>query len=240
MPPSPPGKAPFKLRQIDVIEEVTSHDGVTPCFTAWDGSVPVDPAIPWSRTRPAFSIQVYDTTAPASREAAAQHVWQRADRLWRVLFPRPDEHNWRLDVYGLALAADASDEERVARCIAHQEAEISSRLATGRADLYVPRNWRTGTYWAAGWTRGIIVIAEPNEERWNDGEGGLLRAYWDRSEALHQGSADRHLSRFKLQEIQQVMQGFTFGINGFYTGYVLDGELAAELASYASESKGEK
>jgi hypothetical protein len=172
-----------------VVEEVTSHDGVTPCFTAWNGSYPMEP-------RPAFSIQVYDTTGPASREAAAQHVRQRADRLWRVLFPRPDEHFWRLEVYGLALAADAKDEERVTRCIAHQEAEIPSRLATGRADLYVSRYSETWFY--AGWTYGIIIIAEPDEELWNDGEGGLLEVHWDRSKAIYQGSADCKFWRFKL------------------------------------------
>jgi hypothetical protein len=56
---------------------------------------------------------------------------------------------------------------------------------------------------------------------------------------LQQGSADRQFPRFKLQEIKQVMQGFTCGINGFSTSYILDGGLTAELASYASESKGE-
>jgi hypothetical protein len=69
---------------------------------------------------------------------------------------------------------------------------------------------------------------------------GLLEVHWDRHEALHQGSADHEFQRFKLQEINQAMQGLTCGICWFYDSYVLEGELAAELASYASESKGEK
>jgi hypothetical protein len=43
-----------------------------------------------------------------------------------------------------------------------------------------------------------------------------------------------------LQEINQAMQGLTCGIGWFYDSYVLEGELTTELASYASESKGER
>jgi len=58
--------------------------------------------------------------------------------------------------------------------VGHQKKEVAVRLATGRTDIYVPRYWDEDEWhWGrTGFLRGVIVVAEPDDEKWNDGDGG--------------------------------------------------------------------
>jgi hypothetical protein len=125
----------------DVIEEAPTHDG-TPCFTAWQaywerddqGCQYLD-----TRSRPLFSIQIYDTT-PNSRDK--QHLRALAEHIHKSTWDDrtmsgENQLQDRLDVYGLALPADTPESERITRCVAHQRAEIEARNSTGKSDFYI-------------------------------------------------------------------------------------------------------
>jgi hypothetical protein len=248
----------MKIRSNVIIEWVPTHDGATPCFTAWDKQEPSyrykdEPWFPeahpdWTPlTRPAFSIQLYDATVPASfsRDEAAEYVRRRADRLWNAHVFNHPEHHFRLDVYGLSIDPSASDEELAARCVAHQRKEVAARLATVRTDMYVPRYWDEQHWRRTGFLRGLIVIAETDYEQWNDGDGGLLRVWWDRASVSAVATDELQVCRMTLGELhdkvtEDVADDFVSNINWFYACYVQDGGLGAELKMAVRMDKGEK
>ncbi|KAI0429382.1 hypothetical protein F5Y09DRAFT_310404 [Xylaria sp. FL1042] len=178
--PSTGGKPPVRIREHYVVEEAPSHDDRTPCITAWirveivrvpEGWPASD--FPVDDTRPEWSIQIYDTTSQSDNRdhlRALAEMLHRETREEREASGReaPD----RIDVWGMPLPADMSDEERVARCKAHQQAEIASRDGAAN-DFPIPpldshREWQ----------RGIVIIDRP-PARWDEGEGGFLEVHWD-------------------------------------------------------------
>lgn len=178
--PSTGGLPPVKTREQYAVEEAPSQNS-TPCFTAWVREEIVEIPAGWSASdfeifdkRPEWSLQIYDTTPqsdnPEHLKALAEAL-HRETREEREVNGRakPD----RIDVWGMPLSTDASDEERMAKCKAHVLAEISWRDATGSTEFHIPRlNVREK------WQRGIIIIDRP-EGLWDEDEGGFLAVYWD-------------------------------------------------------------
>lgn len=102
-----------------------------------------------------YSIQVYDTTPksndPQHTKALAEHI-HKATLEARCGYGDHD-YGDRLDVYGLTMPDDTSDEERVQRCIAHQKAEIIARHSMGKSDFLI-----SGTYSVSSYRRALIMI----------------------------------------------------------------------------------
>jgi len=73
----------------------------------------------------------------------------------------------------MLFAADASEEERIAKCKAHILANIAARETSGDDHFYVPE-LRSHDQW----NRAILIINQP-ENSWNEDEGGFLAVYWD-------------------------------------------------------------
>ncbi|SPO01997.1 uncharacterized protein DNG_04670 [Cephalotrichum gorgonifer] len=154
---SDPGPSVVGIIRFDVVEEAPSHDD-TPCISVWEDKKAEDERLAkWVQGgRPKYTIQIYDTT-PNSRDdlrhlktlALKLHKDTYKDRMGRG---DPDRED-RLDVYGLAMPAGTSDEDRVKQCIAHQEVEIISRNSTGKSDFYI-----SGTYDAQSYQRFLVII----------------------------------------------------------------------------------
>ena len=161
MPPrkSRPSRPPIK--RIPTYETLTSHDG-TPCTIAWGRTI-------LAPNRPPASIQIYDTT-PSS----ASNGEENAKSLSKGPLDEAGEVHFRerLDIYGLAIDASVSEDERIAKCIAHQRAEIADREAKGRKDLHM-MFWHWGTY---NYKRFILVINKETAD-WQDGE--MLFVWFD-------------------------------------------------------------
>jgi len=174
------GKPPIKIREHYVVEEASSHDS-TPCYTAWVREEILQVPQGWSASdfnvaneRPQLSLQIYDTTPQAADPdrlktlAETLHKETREER-GAGCRDQPD----RIDVWGMPFAADASKEERIAKCKAHILAEIAARQTSGDDGFHVPE---LRSHYQ--WNRAIVIIDQP-EESWNEGEGGFLVVYWD-------------------------------------------------------------
>ncbi|KAK8132254.1 hypothetical protein PG999_000427 [Apiospora kogelbergensis] len=181
------GQPPIKFLLHYVVEQVPSRNGRTPCFTAWlreelaSGQITTwnDEPIRVEDTRPEFAIQVYDTTTPPSQDSGGD-VDQRLQALAKALHAEtrgeregpPGRDRDRIDVWGLPLSADLSDEERIATCKAHLLAEIAARDG-GETEFPIERIGNSFTF-----GRALYIIDRP-PSRWDEGEGGILELLWD-------------------------------------------------------------
>jgi hypothetical protein len=221
---------------------VHTHDSITSCFTVWDKRDPVNKDEPWfaerhpewtPHIRPAFGIQIYDETVPASLsgDKAAEYVWRRAESLWHAHIFRHREHHFRLDVYGLSANPDARRTRSLPRAAWPTRGGRWQRDCRRGGPTYVPRYWDEWDY-LTGFRRGFIVIAKP-DEKWNEDDRGLLQVWWDRARAG--GAADElQAQRITLRRLQStVADDFLSCIDSFYTCYVWDVELDAELKKWA-------
>ncbi|KAI1365679.1 hypothetical protein F5Y08DRAFT_303377 [Xylaria arbuscula] len=177
------GKPPIKVRFHYVVEEAPSHDVQTPCMTAWEKEEIVAYPKGWPEwdyevgdTRPMWSIQVYDTTPHSDNR---EHLGALVEMLHRdtkeVRYASGRDERDRVDVWGMPLPIDMPDEERVARCKAHMQAEIVARecAPAGTAyDFHIPQLSTINM-----WKRGLVII-DRQQEQWNDGEGGFLVVKW--------------------------------------------------------------
>ncbi|KAH6633125.1 hypothetical protein C7974DRAFT_423532 [Boeremia exigua] len=174
------GVPPIQTRDQYLVEEVSSHDG-TSCYTVWVREEIVKVPQGWSASdftiadkRPHSSLQIYDTTPNA---ADPDHLKNLAEKLHKETREKrgvntrdqPD----RIDVWGIPFTADASEEERIAKCKAQISAEIAAREASGDDNFHIPE---LRSHYQ--WNRAIIIIDQP-EDCWNEGEGGFLAVYWD-------------------------------------------------------------
>lgn len=85
------------------------------------------------------------------------------------------EYRNRLDVYGLAMPAEVSENNRIVQCIAHQQAEIVERRGHGHRDLHTQR-WHWGRYPHAR----FIIIAAKETGDWDQKE--MIFVWFDLSE----------------------------------------------------------
>lgn len=175
------GLPPVKIREIYVVEEAPSHDE-TPCYTAWI-KVELLSEIPQGFSASDFSninnysrwsIPIYDTT-PASDSpeylSALAEALHRETIEERFLNDRGEPD--RIDVWGIPLPTNTSEEERIAKCKAHFLAEVASRNASGNPEFYMPRLKAREK-----WQRAIVVIYKPQSD-WNEDESSFLAVYWD-------------------------------------------------------------
>ena len=183
--PPPPeqggGRGPRKiLPLIPVVEPAPSHDGV-PCFTAYT----VDAE---HTDRPHFALRIYDTTPAAGDPARARdlalkiYLGTKLDRYnyeaVAPMEPNDSAGRDRIELVGLPLPRDASDDQRVQACTAHHMAELAARRQrVGWGGFYLP-----ATFDACGWWRAIVVI-DRLEEGW---EGAALGRPWPRERVRDQ------------------------------------------------------
>ncbi|KAI9149623.1 hypothetical protein HJFPF1_11678 [Paramyrothecium foliicola] len=215
--PSTGGLPPIKCRAHYVVEEAPSHDN-TPCFTAWMRDEIVNVPQGWStsdfsiRDRPPpWSIQIYDTTPHADNPSHLKDLAEsihRETREQREAYCRglPD----RIDVFGLPLAANRSDEEIIETCKTHASAEITSRNSEN-AEYRIPPlkvNWQ--------WHWAIIIIDRP-QRLWDEDEGGFLVIHWDlkreaRAMLLREYGEDYQVADFDVQRCTRVELGEVLAI----------------------------
>ncbi|KAF1951798.1 hypothetical protein CC80DRAFT_538548 [Byssothecium circinans] len=174
------GLPPVKTREQYVVEDAPNHNS-TPCFTAWAREEIVEIPEGWSSSdfpishkRPQWSFQIYDTTPQSDNP---EHLKTLAETLHKETREEREAHGRaqpdRIDVWGMPLATDVSDEERIAKCKAHVLAEIASRNTAGNSDFHIPQLNAHDQ-----WQRVILIIDRP-QELWNEDEGGFLAVYWD-------------------------------------------------------------
>lgn len=124
--------------------------------------------------RPQWSFQIYDTTPQAADPdhlKTLAETFHKETRKERGIGGRdqPD----RIDVWGMPFAADASEEERIAKCKVHILAEMAARETSGDNDFHVPE---LRSHYQ--WNRAILIIDQPKGS-WNEDEGGFFAVYWD-------------------------------------------------------------
>ncbi|EOO00538.1 hypothetical protein UCRPA7_3957 [Phaeoacremonium minimum UCRPA7] len=152
-----------------------------PCFTAWIREEIVEIPKGWTSSdfpisdrRPQWSFQIYDTTP---RSDDPDHLRTLAETLHRETREEREtqghEQPDRIDVWGMPLAANASDEERITRCKTHLLAEVASRNTAESDEFHISRLSANEQ-----WQWAILIIDRPRE-LWNEGEGGFLAVYWD-------------------------------------------------------------
>jgi hypothetical protein len=212
------GLPPIKIREQYVIEEAPSHDNIC-CFTAWIRKEIVKIPEGWSHSdypdygnRTEWSIQIYDTTPQSDNP---NHLKALAETLHRETREEREGHGRgepdRIDVWGMPLAVDISDEGRIAKCKSHHLAEIASRKALNIVDFHIPvrPNWM--------YERAIIIIDRP-EALWDKDEGGFLAVYWDMIPSVREqfraeyGEDHRKfevkVSRYTRAELGEALKGF--------------------------------
>ncbi|KAI8283800.1 hypothetical protein K4K59_007639 [Colletotrichum sp. SAR11_240] len=173
--PSTGGKAPTKIRVRLAIEEAPSHDG-TPCFSIWrylDRShLPEKwpPVTPPASQRPRRALQIYDTT-PGSDDP--DHLKALAETLYGKLDMCNLDEETRIDVWGMPLPLEASDEDRVAKCHAHSKVEIVWRKMDSDGEFRMPPR-----KFVPQWHRVMLIIDRPMTQ-WDEDEGGSLSVGWD-------------------------------------------------------------
>lgn len=138
-------KAPRKIRIETVVEEAPCHDG-SPAFAAYQRQFPGDPI------RPSWTHCIYDTTSQA---ADPQHVSYVARIIHENTYGarQNDGSRDQIEVVGLPMPSDATDEQRATKCREHHVAEINSRSAAKRDDWCIP-----GTLQRNSYLRVIYVI----------------------------------------------------------------------------------
>lgn len=235
-------RPPIKVRETYVVEPAPSHDGA-PCLAAWTRDDVLEAPEGWSLSdlpdfgrRPAWSIQVYDTTTTSKPEGGDDDDREHLGKLARELHEetREERHTHgrsapdRLEVWGMPLPDDMPEDEKAARCKAHAVAEIASRdaaAATAAATsddvgFPIPK-----VDVQERWQRGIVIVDRPRE-LWDEGEGGFLVAYWDSRpdylEALAQEYGGRReepdvsVFRYTRSELGALFGGLRDGIEAFY------------------------
>lgn len=220
-----------------VVENAPNHDNTRPCSSAWwlRDYEPVEDTPANPERRPKWSIQVYDTTPQA---ADAAHVQRQARKIfeetWEQRRNEGRELPDRVDVYGLPLPADTPDEERVRRCIAHQNREIHERNATGRADFFIPPTFDEP------YSRVLMIIAAP-EEAWNQGDGGFIDVAFDltpKSRRAGVRQSDPTWGRVTWDDLGEALGPFRESLSWFTHSYVHDGTLDDDLRVYAGQVEG--
>ncbi|KAH8882032.1 hypothetical protein GQ53DRAFT_734602 [Thozetella sp. PMI_491] len=197
--PGPGGRPPRKITDKEhVVEQAPSHDGA-PCFTSYS----IDSE---NKVRPPFALRIYDTRPVAGDVEGTRQLAlkiQRGTEAERWGIKPVDEERDRIEVTGLPLPADASNEQRFEACKTHHLAEIEARNATGKLDFYIPATYDTYGYWHAfiiivhlgeGWedvalNRYPVTPAQmtsEHEREWEEGltnpNGGFLQAKWGLTE----------------------------------------------------------
>ncbi len=132
-----------------VVEPAPSHDSA-PCFAAY--TIDID-----DTSRPQFAICVYDTTPAAgnpdrTRDLALKiHRGTEEERLDRSSNGRD-----RIEVFGMPMPQDASEEQRIEACMAHHTAELAARRH--HRGFYLP--W---TFDNLGWRHEIVILVRLGE-----------------------------------------------------------------------------
>lgn len=219
MPPRKSGPEYPPQRVYPVYETLTSHDG-TPCTVVW-GRTSMAP------NRPPASLQVYNT-APSSAsngEGYAKSLYEGPLKLTGM-----SDFRERLDIYGLIMDESMSEDERVAKCIAHQRAEIEDRRVKGRQDLHM-MCWHWGTCWYGHKYKRLILVINKETADWQDGE--MLFVWFDsiRMPDEDYEPPEIRVERFKgldklLGQLRAVRGGF--GIQGALDGGEFDDEYSEQ------------
>ncbi|SPO01996.1 uncharacterized protein DNG_04669 [Cephalotrichum gorgonifer] len=253
------------LTSFAVTEKAPSHRKDIPCFSSWEGTSAEDPqhAKGIRDERPMYSIQIYDTTPDSNNP---KHVWALALELHQATFGtrmnfRDPESEDRLDVYGLPMSTDTSDDERVNRCIAHQKAEIESRHSTGRTDFYI-----SGTCEPSDYRRFLLIIDGPVPQL-DGGESGatgadsdtdsdaetdmdmdmdtddadspFMAVFWDQPEEVHEENLEQYGNGWRVSRVSPDRLGTYIlcevktQVDWFYNTYVYDNLHEKEVARYA-------
>ena len=113
----------------DVLDPIHTHDG-TPATAIY--RIDSD-----TIKCPLFSYQLYDISPHTSSKVHAMSVAVLVHEGTIAKRGRNDRHPQRIDVYSFPLPGDMSQDERVAKCIAHQRAEIAARMKSGKIDFFM-------------------------------------------------------------------------------------------------------
>ena len=142
--PEEGGRLPRKiLLKEHVVEQARSHGG-TPCFTAYSTDAE-------NKERPLFCLRIEDTRPEAGDAGTIRTLAvkiQEGTEAARCETKPAVDHD-RIEVVGLPLPRDASNEQRFIACQAHQLVEIAARKATRKADFYILATQHNYDYWHA-------------------------------------------------------------------------------------------
>ncbi len=252
--PEEGGRPPRRiLPKEHVVEQAPSHDG-TPCFTAY--SIDAE-----NKERPLFSLRVYDTRPEAGNaetiRTLALKIQEGTEAERCEAQPAVDRD--RIEVVGLPLPPDASNEQRFAVCRAHHLVEIAARKAARKADFYIPATHDNYGYWHAfvilvhlgeGWESEALnrlpidseQLFKENGLEWSEGltnsYGGFLQAKWGLTELAKREYAEDPQPDFffAARPIYRLARGLAELRDGMsrFRCFVLEGKLEEELESGSS------
>lgn len=208
------GLPPIRIIEHYVVEKLPTDNNI-PCFTAWIRIEAPGPfREPWTAadyavpdTPPDVCIQFYDTTPGSDKP---DHLKALAEMLHKEA--REDScsvDRERIDVWGMPLASDMSEKERVEKCKAHAAAEVASRNCDGVPHEY-PINSLSINY---SWQQVFIIIDRPME-LWDHDAGGFLVVYWDAHPSYLKMLADEgksapgtQTSRYTRERLEEMISG---------------------------------
>jgi hypothetical protein len=248
------GKRPRKNSPKETgVEPAPSHDG-SPCFTAYTVDC-------YENSRPQFVLRIYDTAPAAGNPDRTRDLALKVHKgteLERCLGPYETDRD-RIEVVGLPLPQDASDEQRAEVCMAHHMTEVSFRWQR-HPDFYLP-----ATFDSMGWWRAAVVL-ERLEEGWEGAalyrrapESGLrsehgkvppgqielyqhgrfISVQWELTEWARRGNEEEplpevDLAPYAIWELGRCLRGFREHMGAFKC-FVQDGRLERELRGEAHE-----
>lgn len=132
-----------------VIERAPSHDG-TPTVAAYHE---LDDPGDWRTMvckliRPLFAFRIYDTTPDAANVNNIYHVAKAIfeETLEARSAGRDRDVPDRIEVVGLPMSPDATDDERAVRCREFETAEMIARNNPSMRDWYLRRHFENGKY----------------------------------------------------------------------------------------------
>ncbi|KAJ4303929.1 hypothetical protein N0V88_001529 [Collariella sp. IMI 366227] len=176
LPPSV-GKVPMPLRKV-VVEPAPSHDGA-PTYAAYEMQLTLlatDPESPdgysnsppsqnAEKHRPQFGIRIYDTTPSATGDRAAL-LARRISELTYDQRVMDDAYRYkdRIEVVALPLPEATARKDRMARCMAHNDAEREARLLI--ADPAFAASWFIVEDFKAYFSRKRVFVINELQDSW--------------------------------------------------------------------------
>jgi hypothetical protein len=123
---------------------------------------------------PEWSIQIYDTTPGPDDPEYLRGLAEKLHRHTREEREAAGRgRSDRIDVRGMPLATNITEEERIEKCKAHFMAETAARDVAAVDGFHIPLLEANSQ-----WQRAIVIIDRP-QETWDEDEGGFLVVHCD-------------------------------------------------------------
>ncbi|KAK4097651.1 hypothetical protein N658DRAFT_500172 [Parathielavia hyrcaniae] len=254
----------------------SSHDGA-PTYAAYemqlallaadpdspDGYSNSPPSQDAEKYRPPFGIRIYDTTPSAAGDRAALLARRISELTYRQRVMDDNfQYKDRIEVVALPLPEATATKDRIARCIAHNDAEREARLLI--ADPALAASWFIVEDFVADFTRKRIFVVNDLQVSWEEAlstfdyqytasrstHGHFFDFAYDCTSSSDDEEIERSLEEpfvpgqlccdeARLENLGTHLMHFRDNINEFYVRHFIpEGVLEMELALARAEAAG--